>query len=228
MGRIESEVGGPPSRAVRAVNPIITVAEILAVYAAILLYIWQWQVAYPFFWAAMLAAVLLSQWAYHDTLEEMGLTGQDFRACARASLPILAIVITASVFYSLWVHESIGKLASPRSLLMFAGYFVWCSFQQFLTQSYFHRRLMRVVQTPRLRSFVVGLLFAGAHIPNPVLMAATFAGGIVFAEIFYRHRNIWPLAFVQAVAGLAIGALSPPWFIHGMRVGPGYFLFHVH
>jgi len=66
------------------------------------------------------------------------------------------------------------------------------------------------------------------HIPNPILMGATFAGGFVFAEIFFRHPNIWPLAFVQAVAGFLIGALSPPALIHSMRVGPGYFFFHLH
>ncbi|MCL5671592.1 MAG: hypothetical protein M1423_09920, partial [Acidobacteria bacterium] len=84
------------------------------------------------------------------------------------------------------------------------------------------------MRTPHLSSFAIALMFAGAHIPNPILMVATFAGGFVFAEIFVRHPNIWPLAFVQAVAGFLIGALSPPWIIHNMRVGPGYFFYHVH
>ena len=222
------EVAERPSVASRAISPWITAIEVLAVFAAILLYIWRWQATHPFLWIPMLAAVLFSQWFYRDTLEEMGLTGREFRPCARASLLVLAVVIVAYVFYGLWAHESVARLASPRVWLTFAGYLVWCSFQQYLTQSYFHRRLMKVMRSPHLRSFAIGLLFAGAHIPNPVLMAATFTGGVVFAEIFTRHPNIWPLAFVQAVAGLLIGALAPPWIIHSMRVGPGYFLFHLH
>lgn len=217
-----------PSVVSRAIRPWITASEILAVYAAILLYIWRWQETHPFLWLPLLAAVLFSQWLYGDTLEGMGLTGREFRSCVRASLPVLAVVIVGAVSYGLWTHGSAARLASPRVWLMFAGYVVWCSFQQFLTQSYFHRRLMKVMESPHLRSFAIGLLFAGAHIPNPVLMAATFAGGVVFAEIFTRHPNIWPLAFVQAVAGILIGALSPSWMTHSMRVGPGYFFFHLH
>jgi Type II CAAX prenyl endopeptidase Rce1-like len=228
MGTIRSKVEGRLSQAVRPISPVFTASEILAVYAAILLYIWRWQDSHPFLWIPLLAAVLFSHWLYHDTLKEVGLTGREFRACARAALPVLLVVVAAGILYGFWAHERAVRLASPRAGLMFVGYLVWCSFQQYLTQSYFHRRLMRVIHSAQLRSFVIGLLFAGAHIPNPLLMAATFAGGFIFAEIFFRHPNIWPLAFVQAVAGFLIGALSPPWIIHGMRVGPGYFFFHLH
>jgi Type II CAAX prenyl endopeptidase Rce1-like len=212
----------------RKVNPAVTACEVLAVYAAILLYIWRWEHVYPFLWLPMLAAVIFTQWFYGDTLEEMGLTGRQFRPCARASFPVLGVVIVIAVIYGLWARDSARRLASPHAWLVFAGYLAWCSFQQYLTQSYFHRRLMKVIHSPHLRSFLVGLLFAGAHIPNPILMVATFLGGFVFAEIFVRHPNVWPLAFVQAVAGLLIGTLSPPGIIHNMRVGPGYFFFHLH
>jgi hypothetical protein len=228
MQTIRSKVDGHVSQADRSISPVITASEILAVYAAILLYIWRWQDAHPFLWIPLLAAVLFSQWLYGDTLEDMGLTGREFRACARASLPVLLVVVPAGILYGFWAHQMAGRQVTPGSALLFVGYVVWCSLQQYLTQSYFHRRLMRVVQSPHLRSFIIGLLFAGAHLPNPLLMAATFAGGFVFAGIFFRHPNIWPLAFVQAVAGFLISVLSPPWIIHGMRVGPGYFLFHPH
>ncbi len=219
---------GESSRSVHRLSPWITASEVLAVYAAVLLYIWRWQDTYTFLWFPLLAAVLFSQWFYGDTLEAMGLTGREFRQCARASFPLFALVIVAAAVYAVWAHDSASRLASPRVWLSFGWYLLWCSFQQFLTQSYFHRRLMRIIESPHLRSLVVAMLFAGVHIPNPVLMAATFAGGFIFAEIFFRHPNIWPLAFVQAVAGFLIGALSPPALIHSMRVGPGYFFFHLH
>lgn len=228
MGLAKPEVGRPPSLLIRNISPWVTAGEVLALYATILLYIWRWQDTHPFLWIPMLAAVLFSQWLYGDTLEGMGLTGCEFRPCARASLPLLAVVIGGAFLDGLWVHHSISRLASLHVWLSLGGYFLWCSFQQYLTQSYFHRRLMKVMPSAHLRSFAIGLLFAGAHIPNPVLMFATFAGGVVFAEIFARHPNIWPLAIVQAVAGFLIGALSPPWLIHSMRVGPGYFFFHPH
>ena len=228
MDALTSEVRRQPSRAVCAIRPVATISEVLVVYAAILLYIWRWQDAHPFLWIPLLAAILFSQWFCGETLEELGVTGREFWPCARASFPVLVAMIVGAVGYGLWVHYSAGHLASWHLWMSLAGYLVWCSFQQYLTQSYFHRRLMKVMQAPHLRSLAIGLLFAGAHIPNPVLMAATFVGGIIFAEMFFHHPNIWPLAFMQAVAGFLIGMLAPPWIIHGMRVGPGYFMFHIH
>jgi Type II CAAX prenyl endopeptidase Rce1-like len=214
-------------RPIGAGGAVVTTGEVLAVYAAILLYIWRWQDTHPYLWIPLLAAVLFSQWVYHDTPKEMGLTGHEFRPCARLSLPVLAAVVVPAVVYALWNHSSAARLESPRVWPSLGAYLVWCSFQQYLTQSYFHRRLMKVLRTPHLSSLVIAIMFAGAHIPNPVLMVATFAGGFVFAEIFIRHPNIWPLAFVQAVAGFLIGTLLPSWIIHSMRVGPGYFFFHL-
>ena len=228
MSTASSEVEYQPSRGVRVVTPVVAAGEVLAVYAGILLYIWRWQDTYPWLWIPLLAAVLFSHWVYRDTPEEMGLTGQEFWPSARLSLPVLAAVLLPAVAYGLWNHSSASRLESPHVWLSFGGYVIWCSLQQYLTQSYFHRRLMKVIRTPHVSSLVIGLMFAGAHIPNPVLMVATFVGGFIFAEIFIRHPNIWPLAFVQAVAGFLIGALSPPWIIHSMRVGPGYFFFHLH
>lgn len=228
MGTASSEVEVHPSRRVRVVNPVVTAIEVLAVYAAILLYIWRWQDTHPYFVIPLFAVVLFSHWFYRDTPKEMGLTGREFRPCARLSLLVLAAVILPAVAYAFWNHDSASRLSSLHVWLSFGAYLLWCSFQQYLTQSYFHRRLMKIIRTPHLSSLAIGIMFAGAHIPNPVLMAATFAGGIVFAEIFIRHPNIWPLAFVQAVAGFLIGGLSPEWIIHSMRVGPGYFFYHLH
>lgn len=228
MGTVSPKVEVHPSRETRVVNPLITAGEILAVYAAVLLYIWRWQDSYPYVVIPLFAAVILTHWFYGDTPKEMGLTSHELRPCARASAVLFAIVIVLAVAYGLWNHDSARRLLLWHVWLSYLGYLVWCSFQQYLTQSYFHRRLMRIIRTPHLSSFIIGLMFAGAHIPNPILMVATFVGGVVFAEVFIRHPNIWPLAFVQATAGFLIGGLSPEWIIHSMRVGPGYFFYHVH
>lgn len=228
MGTGSSGPEAQPSYSLRALKPAVAASEILAIYAGILLYIWRWQYTHPYFVIPLFALVLFSHWVRRDEPAEMGLTSSEFRAAARLSIPLLAVVILAAIAYALWNHDSARRLGSLHVWISFAGYMIWCSFQQYLTQSYFHRRLMGVVRTPHLSSFIIALMFAGAHIPNPVLIIATFAGGFVFAEIFIRHPNIWPLAIVQAVAGFLIGALSPPSIIHNMRVGPGYFFFHLH
>ncbi len=208
-------------------SPLVASAEILALYAGILLYIWRWQYSHPYAWVALLVLVVVSHVLHHDRLREMGLTAHEFRPSARIMFPLLAGITVVGVFYALWKHGWVLVFPSAHAWLSLCGYTVWCSFQQYLTQSYFHRRLRTLMTTPHLSSLVIAIMFAGAHIPNPVLMVATFAGGFVFAEVFVRHPNIWPLAVVQAVAGFLIGGLAPAALIHSMRVGPGYFFYHL-
>ena len=101
---------------------------------------------------------------------------------------------------------------------MLLGYGCWCAFQQYLTQSYFHNRLMLIVHNRHVRCALVGIMFSATHIPNPILMIATLVAGFVFAEAFSKYRNIWPLALVQAVGGLLLAAVTPDALIHHMRV----------
>jgi membrane protease YdiL (CAAX protease family) len=70
-------------------------------------------------------------------------------------------------------------------------------------------------------------MFGAAHIPNLILMIATLVAGFVFAEVFARHRNIWPLALAQAVGGFLLAAVAPDALIHHMRIGPGYFFYRI-
>ncbi len=211
---------------IRGVPSLATAAEILAVYAGILLYIWRWQYTHPYAWVALLAMVLFSHFLHHDHLKEMGLTGYELRPCARLIFPLLIAIAVPAIIYGLWRRDWIAMFPYAHAWISFGGYAVWCSFQQYLTQSYFHRRLRSIIETPHLRSLAVAIMFGGAHIPNPILMVATFVGGFVFAEVFARHSNIWPLALVQAVAGFLIAGLSPATLVHNMRVGPGYYTYH--
>lgn len=202
---------------------LATAVEILAVYAGILFYIWRWQYTHPYAWIALLAAVILSHFPHHDTLRQMGLTAHELWPCARLIFPVFIVIAVPAAAYGLWRRDWVVLLPYSNAWLSFGEYALWCSFQQYLVQSYFHRRLRGILRTPHLSSLAVAIMFGGAHIPNPILMAATFAGGFVLAEVFARHPNIWPLALVQAGAGLLIGGLSPASVIHHMRVGPGYY-----
>jgi membrane protease YdiL (CAAX protease family) len=120
-----------------------------------------------------------------------------------------------------------GRLAfvapGKAALVYFLSYGLWCLAQQYLAQSYFHHRLMSIMANRHLSSLLVAVMFGAAHIPNPVLMIATTIAGFIFAEMFARHRNIWPLALAHVVGGFLAAALTPAALIHNMRVGPGYF-----
>lgn len=222
MSTITSPVQISAARATRTLPPWTAAIELLLVYAGILLYIWRWQFTYPRAWMALLGAVLISQLAHRESPDDLGLTCRGLRDSARIVLPLALVLYAPALIYGFASQALILTAPSRGIAASFAGYLLWCAFQQYVTQSYIHVRLMRITSSRHFRSAAVALLFGATHLPNPILTVATTAGGFIFAEVFARHRNIWPLALAQAAGGFLIAALSPAALIHNMRVGPGY------
>ena len=214
-----------PRRALSASARWATAVEIVTVYAAILLYIWRWQHTFPHFWIILLMVLLASKVLHGDTPRALGLTSTDLMASARLILPLaLAIyVLTALVGFATGLLAFIPP--TRFTLVILLAYESWCAVQQYLLQSYFNHRLMSIVPNHHLSSLIAALMFGAAHLPNPILTVVTTLGGFLLAEVFARHRNIWPLVLVQATGGFLVAVLSPAWLIHNMRVGPGYFLY---
>ena len=206
---------------------IVSALEVVLVYAGVLLYIWRWQFNYPRLWIVLLAVMVLSHLARGERPRDLGLSLVGLRANAEKILPLVLAIYLPLVVYGFARHLLVPLVPGRQSLVWFAAYLSWCAVQQYLAQSYFHRRLMNVIENPHRRSLVVGLMFGATHIPNPILMAATTLGGFVFAEVFARHRNIWPLALAQTVGGFLVAAISPPSLLHNMRVGPGYYFYEL-
>ncbi len=204
---------------------ITSALEVLVFYAFTLEFIWRWQYSYPHAWIPMLAAIVASHFLHHDRLRDLGLTWSEARASASVVLPLAIAVFIPILIFGFARGALMLSLPDERTLAGFVGYLIWCTCQQYLAQSFFHHRLRSVVANPHLSSLLVGLMFGAAHIPNPVLMVATTLGGFVMAEIFLRHRSIWPLGLAQAVGGFLLGAVTPSSLIHHMRVGPGYFYY---
>jgi len=203
----------------------LTALEILVVYSGILLYIWRWQSNHPHAWLPLWALIIASHLAHRDSLRELGLSSAGLRACAEVILPLAAAIYLPLVAYGLAGRRLLLLAPTRYSLASFWSYGLWCAIQQYLAQSYFHRRLRSVVRSPHLSSSLVALMFGAAHIPNPILMVVTAAGGLVLAEVYARHRNIWPLALAQTVGGFLLAALMPTSVMHSMRVGPRYLFY---
>lgn len=221
----DSSVGEVLSRSATRRANFSRVLEVSLVYAGILYYIWCWQFTHPRAWVGLLAIVLLSHVARRDSLRVLGLTSSELGASAQIVLPLVLAIYLPLVVYSFTRHLLVFAPPGKQTLISFVRYGSWCLFQQYLTQSYFHHRVMCVIRNPHRSSLLVGLMFGAAHIPNPILVAVTTAGGFLFAEVFARHRNIWPLALAQAVGGVLVAAITPASLVHNMRVGPGYFFY---
>ncbi len=218
----------PSTTAARPLTRLATVLEVLLVYSGILLYIWRWQATHPRAWMVLLAAVLVSQLAHRDTPRTLGLSVAELRSNAEFVLPIVAVLYVSLTILGFARHILVLAAPGKQAILWFAGYGVWAAVQQYLAQSYFHNRLMSVIENRHLSSALVAILFGGAHIPNPVLMIATTLEEFIFSEAFARHRNIWPLVLAHAAGGFLIAAISPASLVHNMRVGPGYYFYELH
>jgi hypothetical protein len=201
--------------------------EVSLILAGILIYIWHWQHTHPRVWIVLFALILASHALHHDTLRGLGLGGNAIRASAQWVLPLAVLLYLPMLFYGFQHHYLAFLRPNRQSLVLLLGYGCWCAFQQYLTQSYFHNRLMLVIRNRHVSSALVGIMFSATHIPNLILMVATLIAGFVFAEVFSRYRNIWPLALAQAVGGLLLAAVAPDSLIHHMRVGPGYFFYGI-
>ena len=221
MGKMEE--GAATSRP----QAIATALEVVLIFTGILLYIWRWQHTHPLAWIGLLALILVSHVLHHDTLSGLGLAATDFRACAHLVWPLAILLCLPLLLYGFLHHRLVLISPSWYSLVALLGYGSWCAVQQYLAQSYFNNRLLMVTRNPHVSSALVGIMFSAAHIPNVILMAATFLVGVIFSEVFARHRNIWPLALAQAVGGLLLAAVAPDAVIHHMRVGPGYFFYGI-
>ena len=204
---------------------IAAALEVALIFGGIIAYIWCWRHTYPHAWMALLAVVLASHVLHRDTLHGLGLGSTDLRNSAKWVLPLAVLFYVPMLYYG-FEHDRLMLLRPMwNSVLLLLGYGSWCVFQQYLTQGYFHNRLMLIVRNTHVRAVLVGVMFSATHIPNVILMVATFVAGVVFAEVFARYHNIWPLALAQAVGGLLLAAVSPEHLIHHMRVGPGYFFY---
>jgi membrane protease YdiL (CAAX protease family) len=101
------------------------------------------------------------------------------------------------------------------------GYIIWAMLQEFLLQSFFFNRCEELYGgEPAV--WMASTLFAGAHLPNPVLTTVALIGALFFCEMFRRYRSIYVLGIVHAMLGLTLAILMPDSLLHHMRVGIGY------
>lgn len=194
--------------------------ELVVGYGFLLLALWS-EGDLRWVWAVALVLWMLGVTLYHrPALKELGLA----RAGFLGSLWIVgaAVVAGAAMLFGGHLAGTLHRYALNRSLLAVAtGYLVWTFEQQFMLQSFFFLRLERLLGSRKAVWAAAGL-FALAHVPNPVLVPATWAAGLAFCELFRRYHNIYTLAIAQAILGMSLAAALPDAWHHHMHVGIGY------
>jgi membrane protease YdiL (CAAX protease family) len=211
--------GGEASGAARGKRRDLV--ELAIAYGLILLVVWTprpWQSLLWWDAAAAVAIILLIRF---DGLEAMGLRWANLLGSLWVAGAALLAAATA-VFAACRLHT----LRLPASPILFIGrywaYALWAFAQQFLLQCFFLTRLVRLLPSARSAALAAAVLFALAHLPNPILTSVTLFWGFAACLLFLRYRNLYPLALAHAILGIAIAITVPGPVDHNMRVGLGY------
>ncbi len=195
--------------------------EIIIAYAALEVALWTERQDQQI--ASLVAAVVIIAFTFlsRKPASELGL---ELRNLPRSLWPMLIGAVAALVIVMLAIatgslHVLFGSRPPGAHALL---YFVWALVQQFILQSFFYVRVESALGDNWRSVFVTAFLFCAAHIPNPVLVPATFAGALFFCGFFRKYRTIYPLAVAHGLLGLALAISVPDFIMRHMRVGIAY------
>ena len=113
-------------------------------------------------------------------------------------------------------------MASTTMLWHALRYFAWCVVQQAVYQSIVFRNVRSAVGRTAVAAAISGALFALVHMPNPVLVPATFIWGICASLLFCACPSVIALGGVQLLLSAVGVAIFPVTLHHAFRIGPGY------
>lgn len=195
--------------------------HVLLVYASLEAALWTAGPAQVFFIALTVALAIVWTFSERRPWPDLGLSPASIRRGWWIA-PVGAVVGGLILLVAWRWHTLRLPAGSPMVYLNMALILIWALAQQFLTQSFFFLHLEQLLRSGRRAVIATALLFASAHIPNPVLVPVTLAGGLVLSEVFRRHRALYSLAVAHALVALSLAISVPETVLHDMRVGVGY------
>lgn len=192
-------------------------AEVFAFSFLVIAYIW----VRPLWWSwslfIPLSLVGLSFFWHSETLESLGLSLRAFLGAVIAWRWWLASC-AASLMALVWMETT----TSLHVVYRWCGYACWCVVQQLLLQNMTYRRLRDGLGASWKTSSIAGAMFAAAHMPNPILVPATFLWGTVSTRLFEARPSVPVLGFTQALLSAMLYVITPVALNGQFRVGPGY------
>ena len=212
---------------IAVIRRCVALPEALAFSVFVMAYIWRLQSSALNWWIVFPAWLMLSFAFHRDTPKTIGWRADNLWSAMRQAFVPFAVFIAAISIIGLFLG---GLQRLPSHFIQphrFIGYFAFCVLQEVGLQSFLMNRLLAALEKPIPAALTAGAVFAAMHWPNPVLVPLTFIGGATLCWLFARERNIIPLAIGQAILGSIVWWAIPVAWHHGMRVGPGYYAFHL-
>ena len=123
------------------------------------------------------------------------------------------------------LHYHSGPVAGRAPMM---GYMIWSVLQQIILQQFLMTRLLVLFRKSRSAILMAALLFALAHLPNPLLTVVTVFWGAASCWLYLRYRSLIAVAAIHFILGTSLAVCVPATIHSNMRVGLGYLNYHSH
>ena len=194
--------------------------ELVLVYAAIQVALWTDGTIKAIAIAAVWIGVFGSVLAERVPARKLGFSSDGLRASLwilPAALGLLGVIVGIG-----WLCGSLHGLTDESLWQRVPAYIPWAFAQQFAAQCFFFRRLETLRGNGLAAVLMTSLLFACAHLPNPVLAPATLAAEFLWTLAYRRYRNLYTISIAHALLAAAVTVAVPDAWHHHMRAGIGY------
>jgi membrane protease YdiL (CAAX protease family) len=206
----------------RAAARKYAILEPVAIFVAIMAYIWELRFTHPGMFLAILAMMVVSNRVHREDADRLGFRLANLKECCEKFAPgvvLLGLTLLAAGILT----QSLRSMRADQAVLAWTAYLPWGVLQQYVLNGYFLNRLEASVSR-RAAPAISAALFSGAHMPNWFLMAVTLVFGYVCARIYRRHPNLYFLGAAHATLGFLVLLVVPDSISHHLIVGPGWFV----